>query len=392
MVVTPRKLHKYRRDDLGDMEVMSIADHERAQQQQLDRMMDSAVDQLEALTDPTISRTGMKQLMLRSGETKLDDKLPFHFDFEPPTTSRTWPGLKYGLHSLHKRLQKPMKPRPSSVRKHSRHDDSRQIIRPKKVPSTKKMKQQTDLPSVMRSVASRNPPLHLLGLPAEIRNSIWSLLAVRDGPIEAQLRQIQPCRRLSKLRGRVIRKFPQKPAVAGVSHQVRREVLSIFYGANQFIFEKNACKLFEDYSITNPIMMQKWSPPTDIANFMSHVDIKFHAFPKRSLDPLSIVFELRKVRDGKATIKVVLEKGKKKKAAQADQLCLCEELDVVGMVQSELDKDLMHVAMSLVKKRNETSFSSPALPMLSKNDKRYQQRETCTRCEKPTLEIVYSGT
>ncbi|EME38399.1 hypothetical protein DOTSEDRAFT_75815 [Dothistroma septosporum NZE10] len=391
MVTTPRKAHKFSAYDIGNMEVMSIVDHERAQQQHLDRTMDSAVDQLEALTDPTMPRPEMVQAMVRFGAMKLDD-IPLQFDFEPPTTSRIWPGPKYGPHSLHKRLHRPTKPRPSSVRKHSRNDDQRHAVRARQPPSMKQeAKSAEDSPSDLRSVAARDPPLYLLGLPPEVRNHIWSLLAVREGPIEAQLRQIQPCRRLSKHRCRTIRKFPWEPVVAGVNHQVRREVLSIFYGTNRFVFEKNACKMFEGYSMTNPTTMQKWSPSTEIANFLSHVDIKFNAWPKGSLDPVSIVFGLRKARDKKVTIDIAVEKTKKKKAAQVDRVCLCEELDAVEMVQSEVDKDLMHVATILVKKRNEISFSSPTLTMLSKNDKRYPQGETCTRCEKPTLEIVYSG-
>lgn len=80
----------------------------------------------------------------------------------------------------------------------------------------------------------------LLSLPAELRNYIWELVVVRDQPIDATpvAQYISP----SYVQGLV-----KQPPLSQVCRSVRQEVVSIFYGSNDFIaglkFEQDAVNL-----------------------------------------------------------------------------------------------------------------------------------------------------
>ena len=375
------------------MEVVSIADFDRQQMEQLEHNLASAVDQLETLTHPE-SLPSLRDLLYRFGNLSLDEDFQAqHFDFSLPSTCQQWPGPKFGTHTLHKVITKP-----SSKSKVKRAGDgqskSGKVPRPQPKPCKTKPTRDAS-PSVRTSVASRDPPLRLLGLPAEIRNLVWTILAVRDEPVEAQLRQIRPCKKLTTYRKTFIRRFPQEPIVAMVNKQVRRELMSIFYGTNHFVFEKNACSMFAEYSMLNPANMLKWKPKAALASFLTSVDLRFNALP-RTLGMVQIVYGLQRKPDGLITVAVTVEKtsGKKKKNVDGEHFCLCDELGVAGAVvaSSEMsgERDLADCAMDVVQKRHDSLFAGPAM-QTTKLSNFFPPSPTCMRCNKATFEIVYSG-
>ncbi|KAF7198412.1 hypothetical protein HII31_00151 [Pseudocercospora fuligena] len=375
------------------VEVVSIADYELARANEMDALMDSAVDQLE-----TLSRSGnevpkMADLMIRFGQLGLaadNEPHEFPFEFDLPTTCATWPGPHFGANSLHKVIAKPPKTVSKATKQYCRRGEVKKRAIPLKSAKPKKAKKANAEPKILTSVASRDPPLHLLTLPAEIRNAFWALLAVRKSPIEAQLRHIRAPKKPQKPRSQVVRRFPREPLVASVNKQLRREVLSIFYGTNQFIMEKNACNLFNNLSMTNPVSVQKWNPKPHLANFLSSIDIRYHVMP-RPYSMSSIIYMLRRLADGQVTIDVKAERPGGKKGAEVLEACLCSEIDIIGAVRESLqgtDTDLAQVSLAVMRKRLEKIFGDPSI---EKTNNFHPPEVTCTRCKKDTFEIVYSG-
>lgn len=185
--------------------------------------------------------------------------------------------------------------------------------------------------------------------------------------------------------------------MAHTNKQVRREVLSIFYGSNKFILEKNACKMFAEYGMLNPANMQLWKPNAELAAFLTRVDIQFNALPRTTPDMAQIKYCLRKAVDTQATVFVKVHKtnsstSKKTRPVEVEQFCLCAELDIIaeanGSTAAERGGNLIDLAVHLVRKRHEKMFSRPDI----KNTARfYPAMETCARCEKETFDIVFSG-
>ncbi|EME79802.1 uncharacterized protein MYCFIDRAFT_199457 [Pseudocercospora fijiensis CIRAD86] len=376
------------------VEVLSIADYELARAKEMDALMDSAVDQLETLSRSGNALPKMTDLTIRFGHLGLAaDNEPRQFEFHLPTTCATWPGPHFGAKSLHKVIAKPPKTAPKPAKQYCWPRVARKRAAPLKSAKAKKAKKSSPEPKILTSVASRDPPLHLLSLPAEIRNAFWTLLAVRKNPIEAQLRHIRTAKTPQKPRSQVVRRFPREPVVAAVNKQLRREVLSIFYGTNQFVMEKNACDLYKNLSMTHPGSVQKWSPRPDLANFLSSVDLRYHVMPR----PLpygmgSVVYTLRRLADGRVTIDVKAEwPGGGKKGPEALEACLCKEIDTVGAVRDSMqgkDTDLAQVSLAVMRKRLETIFGDPSI---EKTPNHHPGEVTCSRCKKDTFEIVYSG-
>lgn len=377
------------------MEVLSIADFEQEQMAELDHNMASAIDQLVSLTQPEVYWPTLQDLLYRFGNMSLDeDASNPHFDFSLPSTCQQWPGPRFGAFSLHKAITKPSS---KSKAKRPGADGHNKIVKlPKPHPRPLKMKPTSvTAPKVCTSVASRDPPLRLLDLPPEIRNLVWSLLAVHEEQLEAQLRQIRPCKKLTTHRKSFVRRFPQEPVVAMVNKQVRREVLSIFYGTNHFCFERNACARFAKYSMLNPPNMLKWKPTGDLAGFLTSIDLRFNALP-RTLGMVQIVYDLKRKPDGCITVDVTVEKttGKKIKKFDGEQFCLCDELSVAAAIvaSNEMDRerDLADCAMNVVRTRHDRLFAGPAM-QTTKLGNFFPPSQTCMICEKATFEIVYSG-
>ncbi|KAF2162011.1 hypothetical protein M409DRAFT_27736 [Zasmidium cellare ATCC 36951] len=396
---TPRKHSKLTPLDIGKMQVISINDFDRAQEAQLEYIMDSAVDQLEGFNKPAAERLTVADVVICFGQLRLHDELPpqFRFDFAPPTTCRQWPGPRFGSFSLHKPLPSTGKTKAKSSKcskqskKHAQPDDFKQSIRPQKAPKPKKTKKVDVAPVLISTKTSRHPPLELMSLPPELRNAIWSLLAVHDEPIEVQLRPIRPCKRPKELRGAIIRRFPLEPVVASVSRQVRREVLSIFYGDNRFILQKNACNLYNGRHMTDPTIMEKWLPRQNTAKFLTHLDIRFNTVP-RTFRSMTTVYTLRRLPDDSITIKVKVERALGKTLSQTSQPCLCHEQEIVSAMEDSAQRDgnLLDMAVALTRKRREMLFGGVDWKRGIVSLYTIKER-TCEKCKKETFETVYSS-
>lgn len=394
---TPRKLHKLTPRDIGRMQVISINDFDRAQEAQLEHIMDSAVDQLEGFNKPAGERPTISDVIICFGQLRLIDDLPtqFRFDFEPPTTCRQWPGPRFGSFSLHKPLPSTGKAKAKAKgskqsKKHAQPEDFKQSIRPLKTPKPKKSKKVVVAPVLITAKTSREPPLELMSLPPELRNAIWSLLAVHDEAIEAQLRPIRPCKRPKELRGAIIRRFPLEPVVASVSRQVRREVLSIFYGDNHFIFQKNACHMYNGRFMTDPAVMQLWKPRQDIARHLTSMDLRFSAVP-RSFRSMTIAYSLSRQAENTITIDVKVEKTIGKNVAAHSQPCICAEQDIASMVkEGRMEVDLMEMAIALTKLRRSVLFEGNEWKRGKVSTHIFAER-TCGKCKRDTFETVYSS-
>lgn len=337
-----------KRSRLDKMEVVSIADFEHAQQLRRDDVLESAVDQLEALARPDMDKQIGGDLAFRFGHLRVDEDAepPFRFSFEPPATPSKWPGPPFGAYSLHKELTSW-----KSSRKHRQPDDFKSSLRPRKSSKPAPRGKEEVAPKSLGDVVSRNPPLQLTTLPPEIRNAIWSLLVVRGEPIEAQFRRIQPCKKLSKPRQKVIRRFPLEPVVARVNRQLRAEVLSVFYGCNTFVFEKNAIKLFREFDMTNMSTLRKWSPSLEVAKYLTQLELRFKALP-RGFDVMSVVYVLRRSASGDCIVEVNAARWKGNSLIDVEGYCLCQEGNVVSWLKAkEQHRDLVDMAGLLVSRR-----------------------------------------
>lgn len=393
---TPRKLYKLTQFDFGTMQVISINDFERAQEAQLEYFMDGAVNQLESLAQPDDQRPTLADVTVQFGQLRLttdDVPQPFRFDFEPPTTCKQWPGPRYGSFSLHNPLPstkakaKNKGSKPS--RKHGQPEDLKPSLRPLKAPKPKKVKKVDVAPVLMSAKTSREPPLQLLELPPELRNAIWSLLAVHDDPIEAQLRPIRPCKRPKKLRGTIVRRFPREPIVASVNRQVRREVLSIFYGDNHFIFQKNGFSGNGGFRLTDPVIMRQWRSRA-VSKHLSHLDLRFTTIA-RPFRTMSVAYKLHRLPDNRITIEVKAEKAIGKSVAAISQPCLCDEKDVISAMKTmDCGGDVVRMAMELTTKRNEKLFGEADI-LRGANRTFSPEQRTCEKCDKLKFETLWNS-
>lgn len=249
------------------VEVTSLSDHDLHQLQYQDRIMDQAVEQLEALANGAT-----EAMMLQFGDLNVSNVStePRLFEFDAPTVCRTWPGPRYGPASLHKQIVHP------KTKSSSRSFTKKRGPEMKHGQSTETARPSTVTPPLDSacSSAARIPPLHLMQLPAEVRNQIWTLLAVFEKPIKAHLRPIRPLKQGK--RGKiVVRRFPQEPLVSAANKQLRREVLSLFYSMNTFTFEKSASNVYKEHNMMEIASMRAWKPRADVIHFLSNLQIRF---------------------------------------------------------------------------------------------------------------------
>jgi hypothetical protein len=354
--------------------------------------MRSAVDQLEALANPdphaedNDSSTHLltSNMTVRFGSLDLQLDANMHmgrFEFEPPTSCEKWPGPMYESYSLHKRMPKvkssfkTYKGREgltnttfTTDKKHGRHEDhfSRLPLAPWKSPTqvckaykkwnkVKTTSTEATTPMNLAKVMARSPPLSLLTLPPEIRNQIWSHLAISPTSVVAQTRHIQPCPKLQRGTKVTVRRFPLEPAVARVNHQVQQEVLSIFYGCNTFTFERaqfiQRKKTIEnpstsiDYTGTSSQLLMAWKPSGIFADRLDKLTVKFKLETSGLVNDVaeagSITFTLSRLRlrpgveglnlDIK-TDKFRSKAGGKKATGEEMNVCICREKDAAGRV------------------------------------------------------------
>lgn len=104
----------------------------------------------------------------------------------------------------------------------------------------------------------------LLKLPGEIRNRIYLEYVEQDEPIDALLLRRGPPRHLRE----ITQVLPKQPPLARTCKTIRHEVLSIWYGANRFVFHRD---MGEDHRI------EKWARrlPTSI-RYLRHIEFQLH--------------------------------------------------------------------------------------------------------------------
>ncbi|KAF2718604.1 hypothetical protein K431DRAFT_128239 [Polychaeton citri CBS 116435] len=151
-------------------------------------------------------------------------------------------------------------------------------------------------------------PLTFFDLPGEIRNQIYSYFAMLGpDPIEARFRHVLVPRKTAKARTKhekLVRRYPQEPHLAAVNHQLRDEVLSMFYSENRFTFARSSGRAAKSttFDMTSARMIQHWGPKTPTAAVaLNHVEIRFVAPAPWSLPHVS--FSIAKTPSGSLEVK-----------------------------------------------------------------------------------------
>ena len=209
-----------------------------------------------------------------------------HFSFSLESPLR-WPGPEYDKKSLwapgvfdKARLSRPKAKQKSSKRKLSSEAGqlklrSKELTSPKPVQEREKSPRP---PEYYGSPPARDPPLHFLTLPAEIRNMIYGLLCVKSDPIAAQFRPIIKPKRGTGSKAKsfeTIKRFPREPALAMVCRQAMNEILSVFYRENTFVFQRRDDEHFRDLIMTHSRMMEKWTPHYGLSASLSRIKVHF---------------------------------------------------------------------------------------------------------------------
>ncbi|KAF2774481.1 hypothetical protein EJ03DRAFT_323053 [Teratosphaeria nubilosa] len=193
------------------------------------------------------------------------------FDFELPPGSTEWPLSPYGPQSPH--LQYAKGRRSARDKRCSAVASPARPIKARKPKRSTSAKRKAEPRQDHGPLPPRDEPLHLLNLPGELRDIIYDILCLRKDQLYAQLRPTlqKEGRHLRK----ILRRHPTEPILALVNKQLRREVLSVFYGANSFVFRRSNETLLEKYSMTNPIHLARFMTPATC--FIRKVELKFEA-------------------------------------------------------------------------------------------------------------------
>lgn len=260
----------------------------------------------------------------------LDISQESKFDFVLPERCLEWPGPKYGADSPHTEYAKGTK-ESTTKRQQSQSPLSKVAKAPKsRLRAMAKHTAQSPTPwNDHGPTPRRDPPLHLLTLPAELRNTIYDLLVLQSEPIRAQLRPTIKFDPQIRRSARVIRRHPQEPALALVNHQVRHEVLSIFYGANKFIFQKSVEPLLDPFRITDSDMLTLWNRG-DAARYLRHIELYLEVY-LREFDASPIKFDVRRLVDGRCTIHFSFRGD--------EEYCKCTEDASVEEVLNSIDDE-----------------------------------------------------
>ncbi|KAK1072276.1 hypothetical protein LTR74_002588 [Friedmanniomyces endolithicus] len=260
------------------------------------------------------------------------------FDFEPSQEWIRWPGTRYGQDSPHLQFAKTTK---ASRGKHGsspvKQARPSKIRKPKAASPIKKRPAQ---PSTTHGVIpKRDPPIHFLTLPPELRNRIYELIAVQREP---HYPQIRPVWALGKRMLSNDRCFPLEPSLAIVNHQLREEILSIFYGCNRFAFKASEIEVLHDIRMTSPALQKKWAIARPASQYLQQVEL--HVLARRLSVDAMITIKLKKLPDGGVEITHDSEES---------GYCCCVEDDVVAetLIEARGRNDLMRILQVLTAKR-----------------------------------------
>ena len=295
---------------------------------------------------------------------------PANFDFTPSTQARQWPGPSF-------RGEMPFGPRVTPrVKRNPKHKSaSAVLVPPSSLPSQKRSRlARTQLAQKRASkkvatsseparigsqdlhrtppavfVSTRNSLLHLLALPAEIRNLIYGYVAISDAPLTAQFRPIHSLK--GKEREPLVRRFPQEPTLASASHQLRSEVLSIFYAKNRFVFKRDKAAALADFNMLAPSMLLRWDPEPCFSSLIRHVELRFQP-NVRAVFEANVTFKRDSEDVATATLKV------KHKCECSTCNSIAERLKSIGPWEVNQSPSLIAGAVSLLEKGDLCCFET----------------------------------
>ncbi|KAK5138424.1 hypothetical protein LTR08_000010 [Meristemomyces frigidus] len=267
----------------------------------------------------------------------LDISAESKFDFTLPRSCKEWPAPHYGPDSPHPQHVKDSR-KLQNKRRHGVSIPSRPAKASKpKIVSVRKARPQ---PSRTHGpMPKRDLPLHLLNLPGEMRNLIYDLLVLRPSPIYPQFR---PVHKLGQRK--VLRRYPREPKLALVNHQLRHEVLSVFYGANLIVFRRSEGELLQSFNMTVASWLTAWhcGCTPAVSAYLRYVELQFTVYTNDGDFRLS--YELIKSAEGHIDVTHNL----------ADtEYCCCLEDEASAEIRTQMVglTDLVRVATVLSRKR-----------------------------------------
>lgn len=266
----------------------------------------------------------------------------YEFTFSPH--AKAWPGPSYDETSLYapgcfdnpRTSKRRSKPKSSKRRLSQDHRQATHIppLPPSPPPfettslqfakmAARQKKAAQPKPQYFGSAPPRDPPLHLLSLPGEIRNHIYRLLCVSDEPLYPCFRLIIKPKQGRKKQSDTYRRFPREPVLALVCRQLEREALSLFYSENTFTFCRKDPRKVPAIELapnmTRESFLLRWRPQRGLADNLTHLELQLFTMASESGHHL-ITYTFRKSSDGELHIEY---------DASLPGYCLCAEDKVV---------------------------------------------------------------
>lgn len=315
-------------------------------------VMDSVVQDMAGLELSTTATAmdGIVQATAVSESHVFGDK-DFGFEFGLSAINRAWPGPSYDgearilpasadtmRQTKRKSRQKTPKRRlsqedRSGVPRYGRSREAMQIdaIATVERPCSTQVSPQ---PEYRGEPSPKHPPTHLLTLPGELRNQIYRILCPTGESIQAQFRTVINPRKGRSDKAHAVRRLPLEPALAMVCQQLHREVLSLFYGENKFIFHKRDVPWIHfaqhtPFPMTHEKSIAAWSPRLGFASALRHVELHFKV-KHTTHRAFCIQYKLSKSADG--VIRLTNN-------ADADAYCACGENQALLQIRTEVEKD-----------------------------------------------------
>lgn len=322
----------------------------------------------------------------------------FPFDFKPPHATK-WPGPPYDEHARFAPgifdSPRPSRCRPKQrgpKRKLSQPDTVQSKTRLARLPQRKTPPEHSRSKAVSKpiqkyaSTSKRDLPLHLLSLPGEIRNHIYRLVCVSREPLIAQFKPIMLPKKGRDNQNRiVVRRFPREPVLALGSLQLRKEVLSIFYGANRFIIRPTDVVDLQNCSLFFHNQLEKWTPKWDMADCIAHIEIRFNVrLPAGGKDTSN--WTLRRLPDGKVEVS---------HQSAVKDFCMCFDEKMLMDYDLRLKggrfgmKDLISAASDLMGYRADRLGNDPSL--VANGMKFRPIGLKCSGCGKDHLRVLELG-
>ena len=393
------KLKKRRKSKSAALQAQSPAFDDRSVSSALPITDSLAKMTVSELPKESVSPGSEKNNMLKFGAP---DDLDFAFTIESPTR---WPGPEYDKLSMFAPgvFDKARPTRPKTRQKSSKRKLSQEgghiKLRPKEPPSVKAVRegaQHRRNPHPMHyygPLPIRDPPHHLLNLPGEIRNQIYRMLCVSHEPIIAQFRPIMKPKKGRGDRAKLFqttKRFPREPTLALACRQLTKEVLSIFYSENTFVFRRNDEERFRNLNMIHAPIIKKWTPQRDLANSLRCVELHFTIYGTATGGSKeTMIYTLRKQADG------IIEISNNSDTVASDY-CKCFDRRFMLDSKERLDRqesfeNLLVAAADLPIYRTERLMLDPDISMPFSTLLYRPKKMTCEECGLNTLRALESG-